>query len=312
MTYDFFMGQLRLALIAFLSYAGGKGWLQASDAGAIMAVVTPLAAVMMPVIWSWSANWRKKYVPSDSVMIAPHAPSDATAPAGSTVIGKVIGILIAAFLVLAFWSDSTRAADIAKAAPLTTMFGQPCTPTSCTGFYVGGQIGGAGTNADVIGNGVNGSVFAGGGIAAVNAGYQYAAGNWFAAAEAAVGYQFQTGATVQNIAGASSGIQGNGSGFLAYQIVKAGGNLSALLGDAPPISISPKLKDALISPYVLVGGVERSFATGWATGAGATFDIGPRTFVDVKYMYVSYGPSSKGAFQLSNENLLFVGLNYKF
>lgn len=310
MTYDFVLGQLRLALVAFLSFAGGRGWLTPSDVSAVTGILTPLAAVMLPVLWSWSANWRKKYVPNNSVMIDPaqdmrvtdsgHAVVKTTD--GNVAAIKVMGLVLFAMLV----SLPAMAADLTtKAAPLTTIFGQPCTPTSCSGFYVGAQIGGAGTNADVIGNGVNGSVFAGGGITAFDVGYQYATGNWFAGAEAAVGYQFQTGATVQ-------GLQGNGSGFLAYQIVKAGGNLGALLGSAAPISISPKLQDALISPYLLTGGVERAFATGWATGAGATFDISPRMFLDVKYMYVSYGPSQKGAFQLSNENLLFVGLNYKF
>ena len=53
-----------------------------------------------------------------------------------------------------------------KAVPFLTS--TPCTvatattPLSCSGFYIGGGISGQGTNADIVGNGINGSVFAGG------------------------------------------------------------------------------------------------------------------------------------------------------
>jgi opacity protein-like surface antigen len=181
----------------------------------------------------------------------------------------------------------------------------PCTPVSCSGFYAGGTFGGVGTNLDIIGSGVNGSVFAGGGIAAFDVGYQFTNTNWFLGIEAAAGYQFATNASV-------NGLSGNAAGIFAYQIAKLGGNLSALIGGAQPITVPPSLANAQIGLYGLTGAVEREFANGWATGAGGEFDIGPHSFVDLKYMHVQYGPSTHGLAHLSDENIVLVGLNYKW
>lgn len=319
MSYDFFMGQIRLALVALLSYAGGKGWLTPNDANTITAIAAALGPIVVPVLWSWSANWRRKMVPSDSIAISRDSvenPHNAKALGMAKIsldngvpIARVVGCLLFMIILAPLFAQSALASDILPGSdkPITSVFGQPCTPTSCSGFYVGGVIGGAGTNADIIGNGVNGSVFAGGGIMGANVGYQYASGPWFVGAEAGLAYQFQTGATVNNVSG-------NASGLFGYQIVKFGGDLSGLLnnGNATGISIPPKLAQSLISPYLLTGAVERSFATGWATGAGATFDIGQHLFLDTKYMFVNYGPSNNGAMHLTNENLLLLGVNYKF
>jgi opacity protein-like surface antigen len=213
-----------------------------------------------------------------------------------------VASLAAAFLI----ASPAGAADMAVKAPVYSVPSNPCTPTSCTGFYLGAAIGGVGSNADIVGNGVNGSVFAGGGIPMAVAGYQYAKGNWFFGGEVAVGGQISTKATV-------NGVSGNENGLFSYQIAKVGGNLSGILGnDSAPITIPSTLQKSLISPYVLVGAVERQFASGWATGAGATFDISSKMFLDVKYMYVNYGPSRNGNLQLNSENLILTGINYKF
>lgn len=211
--------------------------------------------------------------------------------------------IIAALTLLA---TPALAADLAvKAQPILGL-NTACTPTSCTGLYVGANLGGSGTNADILGSGINNSIFAGGGIVGGTVGYQYSQNNWFLAAEASVNYEFQTQASI-------NGVSGNANGFLGYEIVKLGGNVAALFNStAAPVAIPPTLSNAVISPYILFGGVERSFANGWASGAGVTFDVGPHSFIDVKYMHVSYGPSSNAAFGLSEENLIFAGLNYKF
>jgi opacity protein-like surface antigen len=207
----------------------------------------------------------------------------------------------------ALLATSALAADlppqITKASPV--LAGSACTPVACSGFYAGGTFGGVGTNLDIIGSGVNNSLFAGGGITALDVGYQYANAQMILGLEASVGYQFQTSASV-------NGVSGNASGLFAYQIGKLGGNISALFGGQPPVTIPPQLAATQIGLYALVGAVERQFANGWATGAGAMFDIGPHSFVDLKYMHVQYGPSTHGQAQLSNENLVLVGLNYKW
>jgi opacity protein-like surface antigen len=261
----------------------------------------------IPFVKAWSANLGSigALIMSAGVFGKQVSSNPSPINTSSVVRALLVAFALSMFLApIAFAADLTlpvRAPAIALPDP-----GSACTPTSCSGFYVGGQLAGVGSNADIIGNGVNGSVFAGGGIPMATVGYQYASGNWFFGAEGAVGWQVSTKANI-------GGVTGNENGFISYQIGKVGGNLAGLFGNsAAPIAIPPKLANALISPYVLLGAVERPFASGWASGAGATFDIGPHTFVDIKYMYVNYGPSSNGAFNMKSENLLTAGVNYKF
>ena len=65
-TYDFVMGQLRIALVAGLAFAGGKGWLTPTDAGAITAVATGLGPLVIPWICSVYANLGVVHIASGS------------------------------------------------------------------------------------------------------------------------------------------------------------------------------------------------------------------------------------------------------
>lgn len=318
MTPDFMMGQLRLILVAVISFAVGKGWVTSADASALTQIAQ--AATPLIVVWGWSlaTNWQKKYVPAGSVAIdAEHVLAGQAVPGSTVTLGnigvlagkgpaiaaKVIGCLIALILTAPLIT-SALAADNLPAQSVPVAIG--CTPTSCSGPYLGGSLGGAGSNLDVIGSGLNNSVFAGGGLPMVQGGYQFANGTWFFAGEAGGGYQVSTKATV-------GGVTGGENGFLFYEIVKVGGNLSSLLGNqSSPITVPASLTSALISGYFLTGAVERQFASGWATGAGAVVAISPHSFIDIKYMYVNYGPSSNGAVNFNSENLLIAGFNYKF
>ena len=212
-------------------------------------------------------------------------------------------------LVPAFAGDITP--PIVAKAPTYNSYlpaSTPCTPTSCSGFYVGAFMAGNGTNADIVGNGINGSVFAGGGIPGIDVGYQLANGTYFAAAEAAIGYQVSVATGVNSTTGSAGG---NESGIFAQEIFKVGGSLGSLLGTQNPINVPSQLQAALISPYVLVGAVERPWANGWATGAGATFDLAPQMFLDIRYEYINYGVAGVGALTFNSENLVTVGLNWK-
>lgn len=203
------------------------------------------------------------------------------------------------------------AADLITKAVPALVPSNGCTPTSCTGAYVGFGIYGDGTNANIIGNGLDNSVFAGGVIPSINLGYQYAAGNWFFAGELDFAGQFQTQSTV-------NGLSGNQNGPLFMQIVKVGGNLSSLLGTQSPITIPPTLSAAVISPYVFIGPAEHGFGlgggfvSGTASGAGVTFDIGKNWFGDLRYTNIQYGASSNAAFNFNSQNIIGVSFNYKF
>lgn len=212
----------------------------------------------------------------------------------------------------ALLSTAAFAADFPVKTPVAVI-GNGCTPTSCSGIYVGGGIAGNGTNANIIGNGINNSVFAGGVLPSFDAGYQYAAGNWFFAGE--------FDAAAQLSSQVASMVGGSQNGALLMEIVKVGGNLNGLLGTQIPITIPAKLASALISPYVFVGAAQHSlgklpnsgaWATGTASGAGATFDINQNWFVDVRYTNIQYGASQNGSLGFDSQNLIGVSFNYKF
>jgi opacity protein-like surface antigen len=193
-----------------------------------------------------------------------------------------------------------------KVAPVAGV-PDPCTTSQCTGWYVGGGFAGNGTNADILGNGISGSVFAAGAIPFVNGGWQYWNGKLFLAAEVGVGDQLNIG-----------GLTGNETGVLGYQEVQFGGTLSGILGtNSAPVTVPTVLSADLISLYVAMGVIERSFANGWETGAGAKFAIAPHLFLDIGYRYANYGVAAQAispalTATYNNENLVRISVNYKF
>jgi hypothetical protein len=97
MTMDFFLGQLRLALVAALAYAGGKGWLTPTDSGLAMALITSLGPIVGPWLWSVYVNINGKIVPQHALVVDPiittanagNPTVTVQSPTGSTT-GKVI------------------------------------------------------------------------------------------------------------------------------------------------------------------------------------------------------------------------------
>jgi hypothetical protein len=56
-TLDFFMSQLRLALVAVLAYGSGKGWFTPEAAGLYMTLFTTLGPIAIPWAWSIFSNF---------------------------------------------------------------------------------------------------------------------------------------------------------------------------------------------------------------------------------------------------------------
>ena len=205
------------------------------------------------------------------------------------------------------WPLAAQAADLSVKSPVaaSSVLGS-CTTTACTGFYAGFGFAGNGTNADIIGSGLTGSVFAGGGIPFIDAGWQLWNGKYFIGAEVGGGYQINTPGSV-------NGMQSNETGYDFYQEVQVGGTLSSLFGSASaPVTIPTGLTADLIAPYVAIGADERSFGTGWRTGAGAKFALAPTMILDVGYRYINYGSASVGGLNFNAENLVFVKFDVPF
>lgn len=200
---------------------------------------------------------------------------------------------------------TAHAADLAVKAPSGLFASTPCTPTSCSGWYVGFGLTGNGTNADIVGSGINGSIFAAGGALDLHGGYQFWNGQYFAALEGGIGYQFTNG-----------GAPLSGSNVTGYEIVKLGIGLQSLFNTTTattvpgqtdaPISIPAALSNALISPYIALGGIQTRGVSVWANGAGAEFVLASHYNLDLRYMYAA-PQQNLGAVQQ-----VTLGLNYHF
>lgn len=213
--------------------------------------------------------------------------------------------------------DALALAATAPTVPAVTainkaLTGSACTPTSCTGWYAGAGLGGIGTNLDVIGNGLNGSAFAGGMLPTLKAGYLFAQNNWLFGVELTGAYQVTTSTAV-------NGISGNQNGALFTEGVKLGGNITALLGNTimPPVTIPASLANAVISLYAQAGTAQHqlagsNFVSGEYSGAGVLFDVGAHSFIDVDYKNIQYGATSNGAANFNSENVVTISYNYKF
>lgn len=210
-----------------------------------------------------------------------------------------------------------RAADLPIKAPSWVPVSSGCTQLQCSGWYGGFNIMGVGSNMDILGSGINGSVFAGGGSIGLQGGYQFWNGDFFFAAEAFGDYTVNGNPVI-----AGTGSQPR---YVFGQLAKFGGKLSALFGASTtpgtttptqgttPIAIPSSLSAALISPYVQFGAVERPWGSGWATGAGAEFVIASGWNLDLSYLYVKYANPNLNLVQSeASENLIKLSLNRKF
>lgn len=120
MNADFILGQLRLALTAFIAYAGGRGWFTPADSTLALAMLTSLGPIAAPWLLSLYSNYGTKHVPKDSVAIMPAdgfppIPASAKFPdttshvtiEGSTAngtfktAGPIVGALLLAAILLA-------------------------------------------------------------------------------------------------------------------------------------------------------------------------------------------------------------------
>ena len=202
-----------------------------------------------------------------------------------------------------------QAADL-KLPPLVKAPVAPtCAIAFCTGGYFGGGIDGNGTSADILGSGLNGSVFGAGAMPSVDIGYQYWNGSILLGGEAGVGYAMPARSAV-------NGVDANPgqTGWLAYQEFQVGGQLSGLLGQGtqPSVTVPTALAPYLIAPYAVVGVAEQQGgSTGMDVGAGVKFAFSPNLLLDLGYRHYSLTTVS-GPVVTKDDNLIRLRLNYVF
>jgi hypothetical protein len=207
---------------------------------------------------------------------------------------------------------SATAADLpAKAVPVKAPYVSTCTVQNCTGFYLGAHVEGEGSNADILGSGINGSIFASGAGLGLHGGYQLWNGNFFASAE--VGGTWYTG--TQSAVGSVIGIDQRWS---VDYVAKLGYGLNGLFNGPPapsqgPVNVIQTLNAAMISPYFIVGGRTRAHnLNGLVTGGGIEYTLGGGYNAFAEYRHVNYNVTIDGVVNVSTENSVTAGVNRKF
>jgi hypothetical protein len=235
---------------------------------------------------------------------------------------KFLRRLFIGLIALAFASGA-HAADMAvkvappkaQAAPLLNFFTpSPCSTTLCNEWFVTLGLGGVGSNLDILGSGIDNSIFNQGGLPFAGVGGQLWNGSTFLGFEADAGYVV---GTPTNVGGGTANL----SGGLAWQLAEFGGNLGALFGSPEPVAVNNALAADLISLYIATGPVEAfgnsSLGTGsvWATGAGARYllptAIKTPLMLDIKYLYAN-NQNTSGVAANKALQLVMFGVNAAF
>lgn len=207
-----------------------------------------------------------------------------------------------AISVATWWglAATSFAADLPTKAPVAA---PSCTISQCSGWYAGVALAGVMTNVDVIGQGVNNSILAGGAIGDLHAGYQIWNGTFFAAIEGAVGMK-----------SAPQGSDQNGEAF-GMVLGKFGLAFAGILGNptAPstptqsPFSITLPAGLQLLSPYIAVGQKWQGKQQQQVTGVGTEFLLMAGYNLSLEYLY---GPPSKQGVQ--PDQIARLSVNKKF
>ena len=197
---------------------------------------------------------------------------------------------------------SADAADILKlkapayVQPVCSAGSATMTP-SCSGFYLGLNVQGIGSNLDILGSGINNSVFAGGGLVGLDAGYQFWNGTFFLAGEGQFDYDFQ---------GSGLNAEPFNQRWSGDVLAKAGVGLSNILGIGQPNTTGPATSSqgpislavipgtAFMSPYAVVGGAFKNNQQGWITGAGAEWILAQGWNLDIFYHHINWNATPTG------------------
>lgn len=224
---------------------------------------------------------------------------------------KLAAGLMVLFAFLFVAPSQVTAADLAKAKASVSAKASlnDCTVTDCSGFFAGVNIAGIGTSVDVLGSGVNQSLFGGGGLIGAEAEYQLWNGKYFASFGGLADLDM-------NVNGTSV----SKNKFLGAVLVKAGVGLGGVF--APPAAASTggiftQLQSALLTPYGTVGAVPFGHQ-GWISGAGMAFTLSPTFLLTFDYLHIAYkagtvdGNAALTVQQNSADNIVKIGLLKKF
>jgi hypothetical protein len=208
-----------------------------------------------------------------------------------------------------FVSLTAQAADLSTKAPVAAPIAY-CTPQNCSGLYGGFGFVGTGTNLDIIGGGLNQSIFAAGGTIKVQGGYQLWSGNWFAAIDLSLGGEFTTTnnstAVIMPSERSSSRLYGSELVRLGYNFFPSSQSATVAPSQSPVPLLVPANLFAASTPYVQCGGLQRRGRSSGACGAGFETVIAAGWTSNIGYLN---SPSQNG---LPADNLVMIEINKHF
>lgn len=271
---------IRMALVAFAA------WLNANGFKFNGATFVADGLAVFAVVWAW---WENKGDADFRALVSRTMP-------GAKTAAKVIPFL---FVVVVLQGHVAHAqSTISTKAPIVSS--ATCTTSLCQNYiFIGGGIGGVGSNLDIIGSGLDNSVFADGMLPFADAEWMTWNGTFLLGVDVGGGYQFAQGASI-------GGITNNQSGGMGWAIFEAGGSLSSLL-NIPSVSVLGPLQTDLMTLYGGTGPLFEAGATLPALRAGAKYLVGPNLQLDLNYTYANDQSNST-----KNVQLVLIGLKYGF
>lgn len=250
MTKDAWISLLVKILLMVLTPLAAQ--MHINDGATLTAFSTDIADAIV-LLYGMYAQWNMKRVKKDAVVVQTPTPSPVI---GTTVTGKVVSVLLAAFALSLLFPHASRAGDIAGPAAISKALTSGY-PTHC-GFYYGVGTGG---NAGAV-NGANvGTQIVQGDIDAM-VGYSCPfAGNGFWFAEAQGG--------ISNLNGSTNGLALSGPAVFIERF-GAGSPINSLLGSLFPTSNLPSLPSIPLLPT----GITQSPGNSYAFAGLVEQDIG--------------------------------------
>lgn len=204
-------------------------------------------------------------------------------------------ILGAILLVALAWADLGHAADLppkAAAAVAVPDFGA-CTQAMCTGPEISFHISGEGSNADILGSGLNGSIFNQGIGLGGGGGYQFWNGNFLLGLELTGTYYAGSNAGLNSTVAALGGNPQNYN-WAIDAVGIAGYGLNGLFNAPPagasgPINPIQALNGAMITPGFMAGERIRAHGlNGFLAGALVEYTLGGHSALRIDYRHVTY------------------------
>lgn len=228
-------------------------------------------------------------------------------------------IILASAMLLAS-TALTCAADQAPKAPPVFLKAPPapsCTVTSCTGWYIGADIGNStGTSnlvtAPLTGIATNGMIFG------AHGGFEFYTGNFVASLEGFGTLDFDQNFGIPGVGGLK---QEATYGFLGGVGVNLASTFGlGVTGNSPTIPVPQQFLSSLMSPQVKVGWVNRHGQGALASGLQAQALIATNWTFDAKWLNLQYNNSTADSSGMistvgvsqKTENLFLFGVSRHF